>query len=431
MTQAQTKTERPAGADNEAAKAAITKRKEAEEEANKAAKVTLSGLVQAHASKLLGDERAAQFAAQVAILRQNNPGLEDASASSLLAAMMACVHTDLMPNTPAQLAFIIPYKDHRSGRVNAQFQIGYKGLATLAYRSGQVRIINAELVFNGDTFRVEFGTDRKLVHHPNFDVDRTDYKNVTHAYATATLSTGEVKFEVMTRAELNKIQETAKAKSSDSPWKLWPSEMAKKTVVKRLAKLLPSDSKDQRLAYAAYIDNLAEVGRLKVTDQGDIIEGETGDEPDEPTNNKEIKNYAVKAIQGNDVPKPRTTADKDESDESGGNEAGGGNPQPTTPKQTTDQPADADIQSGSETDGGGSGDESQPNVGSQSEDPRTTEQILEAVKSEFKKQKVGAREQMALSRIHAGTPVLGKADRGGLLALEGTLTAPTLTEPTV
>ena len=230
-------------------------------------------MVQKYAHNLLGKERAQQFATHIAIMAQKEPKIRNAKPESVVAAMMACVHLNLMPNTPEGLAYIIPYGD------SIQFQVGYKGLVKLAQRSGQIKSLNAELIFEGDEWDVELGTERKLTHKPNFDVDRTDYSKVTHAYMTAVLINGDRVFEVMTRKELDKIQNSSKAQSGDTPWKKWPAEMAKKSVVKRATKLLPSSDEDTRLQYAAVFDSWGEVGKLDFRD-GEIIEGEAADAED-------------------------------------------------------------------------------------------------------------------------------------------------------
>lgn len=226
-----------------------------------------ASLVEKYATRLLNSERAQQFSTQISVMAQRQPKFKDVDPLSVVTAMMACVSLDLMPNTPEQLAYLIPY-----GR-DVQFQLGYKGLVALMYRSGQVSSVNAELVFEGDIFNVSLGSDRKLVHKPNFDVDRTDYKLVTHAYATVKLTNGEVIFDVMTRKELDKVKDSAKAKSTDAPWSTWPEAMAKKTVVKRITKLLPTSNTDDRLQYAAQVDSWAQAGRLKFQD-GELIEGD-------------------------------------------------------------------------------------------------------------------------------------------------------------
>jgi hypothetical protein len=120
-----------------------------------------------YAQKMMSKERAAEYATRVALIARENPKILAAinkNPDAFLASYMASATLDLMPNTPEQLAFIIPYGD------KVQFQVGYRGLLQLARRSGEVMRINAELVFSGDDFDVQFGTERKIVHKPDFSV---------------------------------------------------------------------------------------------------------------------------------------------------------------------------------------------------------------------------------------------------------------------
>lgn len=226
------------------------------------------------ASKILDRERANEFATRVALIARDNDKLAAAiqrNPDSFLAAYMASVSLDLMPNTPEGLAYIIPYGD------KVQFQTGYKGLIRLARRSGEIKTLNAELVFKGDIFHARFGTERSIEHEPDFDVDRTDYSKVTHAYATARLTNGEDIFTVMSRKELDKIQATVKSSSTDTPWKQWPERQAIKTVLKRFAQVLPSSTTDESLQKAVAMDSLAEAGKLHMDKNGNIIEGQIVD----------------------------------------------------------------------------------------------------------------------------------------------------------
>ncbi len=235
-------------------------------------------MIAQYATKLLNDQRAQEFAATVSILCKTEPkfvrALEEAP-DSFLSAMMACVRLDLMPNTPEQHCFLLPYDVERYGkkRMEVSFQMGYKGLKELAYRTGEIKSINGELVFEGDTFDVDFGTDRKLTHKPSFDVDRTDFSKVTHVYITVVLVNGEKPFFVMTKAEIEKIREAAKKKNGgkDSPaWRDWWDQQALKTAMKRATKQLPTSSKDNRLALAVEFDSRAEADKLLVDESGNL-----------------------------------------------------------------------------------------------------------------------------------------------------------------
>ena len=85
-------------------------------------------------------------------------------------------------------------------------------------------------------------------------------------YATAQLTDGTILFEVVTKDELDKIKAFAKAKAPDAPWNQWPVEQAKKTATKRLGKLMPKSSQDNRFKVAAEIDSLQEAGKRLVID---------------------------------------------------------------------------------------------------------------------------------------------------------------------
>lgn len=228
-------------------------------------------LVLKYARSLANDERARQFVTQIAVMAKREPKFLKCSPESIATSMIACVHLDLMPNTPEGLAYIIPYENKQFETFDAQFQLGYKGLVQLAYRSGAINAINAELVFPEDDFEVDYGL-RTLSHKPNLERDRTNYSEATAVYAVASLPNGGRAFEVMSRSEIDKIKNTVKAKSTDAPWSIWPEAMVKKTVIKRLAKVLPSSSKD-KLQYATALDSWAEAGKLRLKD-GQLVEDE-------------------------------------------------------------------------------------------------------------------------------------------------------------
>jgi recombination protein RecT len=232
-----------------------------------------ASLVSKYAAALMSDERAKEFAATVSLLARTEPkiaqGIVEAP-ETFLTAMMACVHLDLMPNTVQQHAFIIPYNSTRNGkkRMELQFQVGYRGMALLARRSGEIKKLRPALVYEGDEFKYEEGLELIFEHKPNLEVDRNNYANVKYAYVVATLDNEEHQVVVMNKGEIEKVREFVKRQNfgKESPaWREWPERQALKTVIKFAAKQLPSSSEDRRksLSAAAYIDSLAEVGKLK------------------------------------------------------------------------------------------------------------------------------------------------------------------------
>ena len=168
----------------------------------------------------------------------NTPKLPECTPKSFLAAMMSAAQLGLEPNTPLGQAYLIPFKN--KGVLEVQFQVGYKGLIDLAYRSGEVDIIQAQAVHENDEWECEFGIEPKLRHVPA-DTNRGE---VVRYYAMFRTKTGGYGFEVMSvddiKAHAQKYSQSFN--SSFSPWKSNFDAMAKKTVLKQCLKYAPMKS---------------------------------------------------------------------------------------------------------------------------------------------------------------------------------------------
>ena len=173
-----------------------------------------------------------------------NPKLGGCTPASFLGAMMTSAQLGLEVNTPLGQAYVLPYNN--KGVMEAQFQLGYKGLIDLAYRSGEVEVIQAHVVYANDDFECEYGLEPKLTHRPA-DRDRGDAVKV---YAMFRTKSGGFGFEVMSMEDVRKhAAKYSKAyNSSFSPWKTNFEEMAKKTVLKRVLKYAPLKSDFVRAA---------------------------------------------------------------------------------------------------------------------------------------------------------------------------------------
>lgn len=171
---------------------------------------------------------------------RTTPGLAECEPMSFLAAMMSAAQLGLEPNTPLGQAYILPFKNNKKGITEVQFQIGYKGLIDLAYRSGEVELVQAQCVYENDTFECEYGIEPKLKHIPA-DKNRGELVKV---YAMFRTKSGGYGFEVMSVDDIKKhAQKYSKAFNSQySPWKTSFDEMAKKTVLKRVLKYAPLKS---------------------------------------------------------------------------------------------------------------------------------------------------------------------------------------------
>jgi recombination protein RecT len=151
---------------------------------------------------------------------------------------MTAAQLGMEPNTPRGQAYLIPYWNSKARCLECQFQLGYKGLIDLAYRSGDVSVIQAQIVYENDEFSYSFGLEPELKHVPA----PHDRGSATHVYAIFRTKDGGYGFEVMS---IDDVREHAKrySKAYDSgPWQTNFEEMAKKTVLKRVLKYAPLKS---------------------------------------------------------------------------------------------------------------------------------------------------------------------------------------------
>lgn len=124
----------------------------------------------------------------------------------------------------------------------------YLGDMAVALRTGLVKDIKATLVYEGDEFEIDIVNDEEVV-----TKHKTKFLNkdnaILGAYAVATLPDGNKRYCIMTKKEIDMSWSKSKMKEN-SVQKDFPQEMAKKTVIRRLVKLLfnSANTKDNYMA---------------------------------------------------------------------------------------------------------------------------------------------------------------------------------------
>lgn len=202
----------------------------------------------------------------------SNPKLQACTPMSFMGAMMQAAQLGVEPNTPLGQAYLIPY-----GGV-CQFQLGYKGLIDLAYRSGEVSSIQAHEVHENDTFEYEYGLEPKLRHVSA----QTDRGPVTFYYAVLKLKNGGVGFEVMSRDDVETFARKKSKAYNNGPWKTDFDEMAKKTVLKKVLKYAPLKTE-----FARAVASDESVKTMKMDEPADMLDAPNEiytieNEPDKP-----------------------------------------------------------------------------------------------------------------------------------------------------
>ena len=158
-----------------------------------------------------------------------NPDILGCSWQSVWLACMTACRDGLLPDGVE--GAIVPYKG------KASFLPMYQGLLRRFRRSGQFRWVSANVVRQGEEF--EHYIDENGEHFRHVPGDEFNAP-IVKIYALATTKDGAFFATVMTIAEANKIRNMSRASREDAPWKLWESEMYKKTALRRLCKVLPS-----------------------------------------------------------------------------------------------------------------------------------------------------------------------------------------------
>lgn len=190
-----------------------------------------------------------RFSRMVLTAITKTPRLAQCRPESFIGSMLTAAQLGLEPNTPLGQAYLIPYKDE------CQFQIGYKGLLDLAYRSGEFQCIMAEIVYENDEFSFEYGLSATLSHRPA-QGNRGEMKWV---YAMYKLKNGGYSFVVKSIDDIIAHGKKYSKTYGNGPWQTAFEEMAKKTVIKALLKYAPLKSEFARGICADSAVNIADV----------------------------------------------------------------------------------------------------------------------------------------------------------------------------
>lgn len=158
---------------------------------------------------------------------QRTPKLQDCTQASLFKCLLDLSAAGLEPD--GRRAYLIPYGQE------CTLILSYMGMIELVRRSGDVVSIRSELVCENDEFSWENG---KITHKVDWRKPRGEIQAV---YAEAVLKSGETQTATMTKDEVDAIRKRSRSGNS-GPWTTDYGEMARKTTIRRLCKLLPLSS---------------------------------------------------------------------------------------------------------------------------------------------------------------------------------------------
>lgn len=137
------------------------------------------------------------------------------------------------------------------------FQAGWRGLITIAVRSGAALSMKATIVYSNDVFDWDEGLRPDIKHKPQKDGPRGE---AIAAYCVAYFAEGDPMFWVVTSEDARSVQAFSKGGGA---WKTHFPSMMRKTAVRRLCSFLPQSLE---LADALDLEVAGEVGRPPAED---------------------------------------------------------------------------------------------------------------------------------------------------------------------
>jgi recombination protein RecT len=210
------------------------------------------------ANRTLGS-RGQQFLTSVLTLWNSDEAIQECEAKSLYNACLTAATLDLPVNKNLGFAHIIPYKNGKSGKTEAQFQMGWKGFVQLAMNSRLYETIGVREVHEDEIDGVN-----ELTGEVEFDFKLGSTADIVGYMAYFVTIDGFKKRLYMDNDRLN-LHAKKYSQSFKKGFGVWVENfeaMAKKTVVKlllsnwgklstQLAQAIEEDQKTEN----GYIDN--------------------------------------------------------------------------------------------------------------------------------------------------------------------------------
>lgn len=181
----------------------------------------------------------------------------DTSIASIQDSLLSSAKTGLTFDPQRGLAFLKCVFDPRIGEFVTRFDFGYKGFLMLAARSGLVKLITADVVYDNDVFK--FNGTRKMVTHEVTALSPTKRGHFAGGYCTTELLSDVIITTVMTPEEILTIEYEAK-KNQSSAWNsAFVDELRRKTLIRRHWKTLSTTLRGMKSIPAlSHVDEMIE-----------------------------------------------------------------------------------------------------------------------------------------------------------------------------
>ena len=227
-------------------------------------------------------ENAGAFVASIIDLYNTDKTLQLCDPKNVVMEALKAASLKLPINKQLGFAWIVPYRDGKTGQYIPTFQLGYKGYIQLCMRTGAYKYINADVVYEGELVRHD-----KLTGEIEIDPEQRKSDKKIGYFAFIETLNGFRKTLYMTVEEVTKhAQQYSKSFSSkNSVWATDFDAMALKTCLRLLLSKYGVMSVEMQ---RAYIDDSADTVALadeRIADDtfdGEMIEAEAVEVTDMP-----------------------------------------------------------------------------------------------------------------------------------------------------
>lgn len=183
--------------------------------------------------------------------------LQECNPATVAGCVVQASILGLEPDGVLGEAYLVPFYNKKAngnkGGMECQLIPGYQGLLKLVRNTGELKMIDVQEVCENDEFDFEKGMEPYLRHKPASG----DRGKVIKYWAGAVLTNGGKQFEVMSVEDIELHRDRFSKAKDFGPWKDSPEWMFKKTVLRKLVKLLPKSAQAQ---LAVALDERAEAG---------------------------------------------------------------------------------------------------------------------------------------------------------------------------
>lgn len=186
----------------------------------------------------LGDKKKAErFTASIISAVAVNPALQECEGSTILSAALLGESLNLSPSPQLGHYYLVPFKNTKLNRTDAQFQLGYKGYIQLAIRSGQYKRINVIAIKEGELVSYDPLSEDIEVNLIENEVERENAKTIGY-YAMFRLVNGFEKTMYWSKEKMEahalKYSKGYQAKKGYTFWEKDFDGMAYKTMLRQL-----------------------------------------------------------------------------------------------------------------------------------------------------------------------------------------------------